>query len=195
MAQTCILFYSFERWSIYLRLWTRWKIDRLVLQFYGCLPSKSSSRSREWKLWIVESVPTTPKQLFYQMEQKSVGKKTLGKRLCQTNWKQIRWKSDTCILKNHFSGFDFEPTEVSRKLLVNPVSHLSLFHHIIYCKCSKRPFMLSLKTLCNSITCCAHARAELTLFNKILSSLLIKYRNAKPLKRLLILNELKMTNE
>ncbi len=45
-------FYYFERWSKYLRLGNRWKIDMLVLQFYGCLPSKSSSRSRDWKLWI-----------------------------------------------------------------------------------------------------------------------------------------------
>ncbi len=30
------LFYSFERWSKYLRLGNRWKIDTLVLQFYGC---------------------------------------------------------------------------------------------------------------------------------------------------------------
>ncbi len=30
------LFYSFERWSKYLRLGNRWKIDTLVQQFYGC---------------------------------------------------------------------------------------------------------------------------------------------------------------
>ncbi len=34
---------------------------------------------------IVKGVPTTPKQLLYQMEQKSGGKKALGKCLCQTN--------------------------------------------------------------------------------------------------------------
>ncbi len=30
------VFYSFERWSKYLRLGNRWKIDTLVQQFYGC---------------------------------------------------------------------------------------------------------------------------------------------------------------
>ncbi len=29
-------FYSFERWSKYLQLGKRWKIDKLVLQFNGC---------------------------------------------------------------------------------------------------------------------------------------------------------------
>ncbi len=31
-----VSFYSFERWSKYLRLGNRWQIDTLVQQFYGC---------------------------------------------------------------------------------------------------------------------------------------------------------------
>ncbi len=45
------LFYSFERWSKYLRLGNRWKLTRLCCSSVDVLPSGSSSRSCDWKLW------------------------------------------------------------------------------------------------------------------------------------------------
>ncbi len=46
------LFYYFERWYKYSRLGNRWKIDTLVQRSMDVLPSRSSSRSRDWKLSI-----------------------------------------------------------------------------------------------------------------------------------------------